>query len=97
MSFVACLIFIFVLQFSHPAANFIEDFDFEATNEKFKKDEVWGHLGKNKVKADEGLELQDEDDDVDVPIVDTKVKLIFMYILFFLIHYFYVLSIFFVM
>ncbi|XP_021763513.1 protein decapping 5-like [Chenopodium quinoa] len=58
-------------EFSRPVANFTEDFDFEAMNEKFKKDEVWGHLGKNKAKADDGLEYQDEDD-VDVLQNDSK-------------------------
>lgn len=56
-------------EFSHPVANFNEDFDFEAMNEKFKKDEVWGHLGK--AKADDGLDFQDEAD-VDVSKAEAK-------------------------
>lgn len=41
----------------HWILQFTEEFDFEAMNEKFKKEEVWGYLGgaKQRAKA-EGME-----------------------------------------
>lgn len=58
-------------EFAYSVTNFTEDFDFEAMNEKFKKEEVWGHLGKSKAMADDGVDSQDEDE-VDVPQIDSK-------------------------
>ncbi|CAL5419101.1 unnamed protein product [Camellia sinensis] len=47
---------------SRPVTKFTEDFDFMAMNEKFKKDEVWGHLGKSN-KSKEGDENYSDEDD----------------------------------
>lgn len=60
---------------------FTEDFDFMAMNEKFKKDEVWGHLGKGNKSQSRDKEVDgkvsDEDDyededDAELPKFEVK-------------------------
>lgn len=43
------------MQPQYSTSQFSEEFDFEAMNEKFKKDEVWGSLGRAS-KITEGAE-----------------------------------------
>ncbi|KAH9739469.1 protein decapping 5 [Citrus sinensis] len=49
-------------ELSRSATRFTEDFDFIAMNEKFNKDEVWGHLGKSNKALDDGDNYEDEED-----------------------------------
>ncbi|XP_077244711.1 protein decapping 5-like isoform X2 [Tasmannia lanceolata] len=42
----------------HSQTRFTEEFDFVAMNEKFKKDEVWEHLGKAKLRDKTGNETK---------------------------------------
>jgi len=69
-----------VLQGFRPAERFTEDFDFTAMNEKFKKDEVWGHLGKsNKKDGEENASDEDGGQDEDNgDVSNLEVKVIFL-------------------
>lgn len=53
------------MQGQRPVTKFTEDFDFMAMNEKFNKDEVWGHLGKTKSHSKENDGEEDVSDDYD--------------------------------
>ena len=60
------------LQFSQSVTAFTEEFDFTAMNEKFNKDEVWGHLGKKSQSRDKDGEMGGDVFDEDLEVVETE-------------------------
>ncbi|ONM30629.1 Protein decapping 5 [Zea mays] len=57
--------------FSQSVTTFTEEFDFTAMNEKFNKDEVWGHLGKKSQSRDKDGEVGDDVFDEDLEVEET--------------------------
>ncbi|KAF8650347.1 hypothetical protein HU200_063965 [Digitaria exilis] len=58
--------------FSQSVTAFTEEFDFTAMNEKFNKDEVWGHLGKKSQSRDKDGEIGGDVFDEDLVVEETE-------------------------
>lgn len=58
--------------FSQSVTAFTEEFDFTAMNEKFNKDEVWGHLGKKSQSRDKDGEIGGDVFDEDLEVEETE-------------------------
>nr|CAB3472515.1 unnamed protein product [Digitaria exilis] len=59
-------------KFSQSVTAFTEEFDFTAMNEKFNKDEVWGHLGKKSQSRDKDGEIGGDVFDEDLVVEETE-------------------------
>lgn len=67
------MILCLALQASQHVTRFTEEFDFNAMNEKFNKDEVWGHFGRNNTTRESGCDGSQDEDKAGTSEVEVKV------------------------